>query len=58
MKKKNKNKKKLAIKIEIRQYTNGGIEKKHKPKHKELLPIFENNDKLRGNNIMRCDDRF
>lgn len=48
----------MAIKIEIRQYTNGDIEKKHKPKHKEVLPIFENNNKLRGNNILRCDDSF
>jgi len=56
--KKKKNKKKMAIKIEIRQYTNGDIEKKHKPKHKEVLPIFENNNKLRGNNILRCDDSF
>ena len=57
-KRKKKPKKKIAVKIEIKQYTNGSIEKQHKPKDKEQLPIFESNDKLRGNNICRCDDRF
>jgi len=58
MKRKNKNKKKIKVKIEIRQYTNGDIEKKHKLKHKEELPIFESNNKIRGNNVLRCDERF
>lgn len=57
-KRKKKPKKKIAVNIEIKQYTNGSIEKKHKQKHDEELPIFVSNDKLRGNHICRCDDRF
>lgn len=59
MKKKCKCKKKKVIKTTIiKQFTGGDIEKKHKPKIEEEIEIFEDHKKLKGNKILRCDDRF